>query len=95
MKYLERWTKILKYRPLHNGSLLWCSAPTRLNNDLLNDGCMLELFDKVIDLVKETSFKIPRLTDTFTRTFLPRCAKTGDADTSTKKKWKAKVEMQR
>ena len=36
--------------------LLWYSAPTRLNNHLQNDGVILEIYNKVINMAFETSF---------------------------------------
>ena len=40
-------------------ALLWYSAPSSLNNDLLNDGVILELYNRVTDMAIETSFKFP------------------------------------
>ena len=38
--------------------LLRYSAPTSLNKNLLNDGCMLEVYNKVIDVAMEASVHI-------------------------------------
>ena len=50
--------------------LLWFSAPTSLNNDLLNDGVILEIYNKVINMAVKTSFTIPFHKDTNAKTFL-------------------------
>ena len=38
---------------------LWYSAPSSLNNDLLNDGVILEMYNRVTDVAIGTSIKIP------------------------------------
>ena len=46
--------------------LLRYSAPTSLNNDLVYDGVILEMYNKVIDMAIKTSFTFP-----FTQTHTP------------------------
>ena len=65
------WVRIVQWR------LSWYSAPTSLNNVLLNDGFMLERYNKVIDNGHVLQDSL--LTDTYTQAFLSGCAKIGDA----------------
>ena len=43
----------LTFRALCNGGMLWCSASTSLNNDLLKNGVILEKYSDTINLATE------------------------------------------
>ena len=36
---------------------LWCSAPSSLNNDLLNDGVILDMYSRLVNIAIEMSFR--------------------------------------
>ena len=59
--------------------LLWYSAPSNLNNDLLNDGVMLDVHNRVVDTAIETFFKFP-FSQTQTRRYFG-CTKIDAGDT--------------
>ena len=59
--------------------MLWCSALTSLNNDLLNDGVILKIYNKVISLPVVTSFTF-RFTQTTNAKNLLTERAAGDAD---------------
>ena len=57
------------------------SASAILNNDLVDDGCVVEINYKIIGMALEMSFKIP-FSLIHTRTFLLGCAMVCGADTN-------------